>query len=284
MKEVPQDLFDYLHSRSHYFMCDLFEIRMDGGLVLRYAEYDADITLPDGRFFSSKGPGFKRTRTKLSAGVTVDNMTVRVMSDAGDQIDGVPIMHICANGGFDCAELSLYRCFMDQPGAVIGAVEMFTGEIDVDESGGLEMNWKVKSAVQRLNVSYPPRNYYPGCPYSLYDKGCGLRLADFAKTGIVIAADSCQTIRIDVPFAGNYYDQGGVEFTSGVLAGVAAPIRASANGTITLLLPLPTAPSPGDKLLISPGCDKDPVTCAAKFKNWGRNRATPYIPLPEAIL
>lgn len=168
MKQVSEELREYLHSRTVFVKCDLYELTMQNGLVFRYANYDMDVTLPDGRYFSCRGPQFKRDRTKLSSEITVDKMNVTVYVDANDKIGGTPMMHVAHNGGFDEATLAIYKCFMDTPGVVVGAVMMFSGDINVKDSGGLEMSWEIKSKVQKLNIDYPTRKYYPTCPYSLY--------------------------------------------------------------------------------------------------------------------
>lgn len=99
-------------------MCDLYELRLENGLVFRYADYDQDIRLSanDGRIFSSKGPGFKRNRIKLAAGVTVDTLNVTVYVEESDCIGNIPLLHVAHNGGLVISKLVLYRCFMDMPG------------------------------------------------------------------------------------------------------------------------------------------------------------------------
>jgi uncharacterized phage protein (TIGR02218 family) len=286
MKQVSDELREYLHSRTEFFMCDLYEITLKSGLTFRYADYGRDLTLPDGRLFSHKGPLLKRTRIKLSSGISVDKMTVTVYTDTNDIIGGAPMLQIAHNGGFDEAQLLLLRCIMDSPGVVIGAVEMFGGYIDVDSGGGLEMKWSVKSGIQKLNVEYPLRKYYPECPYSLYDAGCGLDISTYTTSGTVTGVTSAQDFTTNLTKADGYFEQGGIEWLSGALSGVAAPIKSSyqTGGRIVMLLPLDAAPAVGDVFNIYPGCDKTPDTCKSKFNNFTRNRATPYIPLKETIV
>jgi uncharacterized phage protein (TIGR02218 family) len=286
MKTASEALLTYLHTGRQFHICDLYEITLASGTVLRYAAYPQGITLGDGRVFSSSGPQFKRGRTKIQAGIAVDTLEVTMMVDASDTIGGSPVMTIAHNGGFDDALLMLYRCFMSAPGVVVEALEWFAGDINVNSGGGLTLELKVKSFVQRLNVDYPIRNYYPNCPYTLYDAGCGLDIDDYKLTGHVTAVTNSQTFSTDLTFASGHYDQGGVEFVSGDLAGIAAPIKASVStaGRLTLLIPLSEAPGIGDAFTVYPGCDKKPATCLSKFNNFNRNRATPYIPLPEAIV
>ena len=286
MKQVSPELLQYLHSRTEFFMCDLYEITLQSGLTFRYANYDMDITLPTGGFFSCKGPQFKRDRTKLSSTIEVDKMNVTVGIDQTDTIDGVPMIHIAHNGGFDEATFTLLRCFMDTPGVVVGAVEMFTGYVDIKDGGGLSMKWEIKSSVQRLNVDYPLRKYYPTCPFSIYDASCGLNLTNVLTIGTVTAVTSQQVFSTNLMFADEYYDQGGIEWLTGPLAGAAVAIKKSYNsaGTLVMLLPMETVPMPGNTFRAYPGCDKTPKTCKNKFGNFLRNRATPYVPLKEAIM
>ncbi len=309
MKKVSPELMAYLHSKKEFIICDLYEITLKSGLVFRYAAFDRTIKLQDGRVFSHKGPIFKRTRTKLTSNITVDKMTVTVACNEVDKIGGLPMMQVVHNGGFDEAQLTLYRCFLDHPSnldeglllrfvgdgdainpqndlIVIGVIEWFGGYIDVESGGGLEMRWSVKSGVQKLNVEYPLRKYYPSCPYALYDSGCGLKLSDYIATGTITAVNGIRDFNTTIVRDDGYFEQGGIEFTSGALSGVSAPIQASyqANGRIIMLIPLDTSPAVGDTFKIYPGCDKTPEKCRSKFNNFNRNRATPYIPLKETII
>jgi uncharacterized phage protein (TIGR02218 family) len=285
MKQVSAELLQYLHTRTEFHMCDLYEITLKSGLTFRYADYDMDITLPDGRVFGCKGPHFQRDRIQLSSGIAVDKLNVTVAVDATDQIGDTPMMVVAHNGGFDEATVSLLRCFMDAPGAVVGAVELFTGYADVNSGGGLAMKWEVKSSVQKLNVDYPLRKYYPTCPYSIYDGGCGVEMARYTATGTVTGVSSYQDFNTNLTKADGFYDQGGIEWLSGALAGASMPIKQSyqSGGRIVALIPLEAPPAVGDSFRIYPGCDKTPEMCESKFNNILRNRATPYIPLKETI-
>lgn len=286
MKTASAALMEYLHTRREFCMCELYEIRLLSGLIFRYANYDMPITLPDGRFFTHKGPIFTRTRTKLTSKITVDKMNVTLQVDGNDQMAGTSTMQVSHNGGFDGATLTLYRCFMDVPGVVVDILEWFGGDIDVKDGGGTEINLEVKSGVQRLNVEWPLRKYYPTCPYSLYDAGCGLNRATFEMAGTVVGVNAQQDFNTNLIFVDRYFDRGGIEWMDGPLAGSAAPVKNSysENGRLVMLIPLEAAPEAGNTFRIYPGCDKIPATCRDKFNHFLHNRATPYIPLKETIM
>lgn len=284
MKTAPNAVIDYLNNNNKFFICDLYKIVLADGKTLRYANYDVPITW-DGHVWSCTGPIFERGKTKLSGKITVDSLDVTVTTDASDKISGVTWMNLAQNGGFDNATLTLYRCFMSAPGVVIGSLVWFSGLIDPDDGGGMEMKWKIRSRMQRANVDYPFRLYYPTCPYVLYDAACGVNRSAFAVNGMVTQAGGTTQFTTNLTNASGYFEQGYIKFTSGALAGSTGPIKTSIyNGVILMLAGFDSAPQPGDTFIAYPGCNKTPTTCRNKFNNWQRNRATPFIPLKETIL
>jgi uncharacterized phage protein (TIGR02218 family) len=286
MKEASPALIAFLNSANEIHKCDLYEITLQGGTVLRYADYDADITLPDGRLFTSTGPIFTRGRTKLTSKIEVDSMSVTVCADASDVVGSATWMTAAQYGAFDEANLTLYKCFMSSPRVVVDALEWFGGYVDVEGGGGLEMSWKVKSLMQKLNVDYPTRKFYPTCPYSLYDANCGVDINDYMMNGTVTQVISKQEIYTNLTFGNGYYDLGGVEFISSNLMGAQMSVKQSysANGRIVFIVALDGLPSVGDTFHIYPGCAKTPAVCSTKFGNQARNRSTPYIPLKETVV
>lgn len=290
MKNVSQELKAFLDTSKNFYACDLYELTLKSGVVYRYADYDRPIVLSGGRLFSaSNRPIFKRGKLKASSTIEVDKLTVTLYVGAEDKIGGVPILRAAHSGALDDSTLTLYRCFMSAPGVVVGAVEMFGGQLEIKSGGGLELALEVKSAVQRLNVDYPFQKYYPTCPWSLYGAGCGLSIENWKRAGTVVYIDGASLIRVSVlSESDGYYNEGGVEFISGALAGIIAPIRrswdVSGNTKIEFLMPLAAAPAYGDTVKIYPGCDKTPATCENKFNNYLRNRATPFVPLKETLV
>ena len=285
MKICSETLKTYLATATEFFRCDLYEITLRSGTVLRYADYDQQITLADERVFLATGPQFQRGQTKLTAKIEVDSLDVSVFVESTDLIGSISWMKAAQLGLFDDADLTLYKCFMSSPGVVVEALEWFSGYVDVKTGGGLEMEWKINSYMQRLNVDYPVRRYYPTCPYSLYDYNCGAVIGSFTTAGHVVTAVSKKEITTDLTFADDYYDLGGLTFTSGALSGVSIAIEKSyhTNGRLVLIISLDALPTAGDHFNVYPGCDKTPEMCNSKFNNVVYNRSTPFIPLKETI-
>lgn len=280
MKQASQNLINYLASTTDFHMCDLYEFELFSGAIFRYADYDEDIKLSDGRLFLANGMGFERDNLSLTASEVIDSLSVELFIDSTDKMNGTRIIELARNGGFDDAKLTLYRCFMSAPGKVFDVLELFSGEIETPEGGGTKLSLTVNSLANKLNNNFPVRCYYPTCPFSLYDNMCGVKLSAYTKTGTVTSATK-KIIHSNLTFANGYYEQGGLEFTTGILAGSAHAIRYSNDNTFELLIEAESSPNIGDTFIVYPGCNKTPQMCRAKFNNFLKNRATPFIPIKE---
>lgn len=283
MMKASPELVNYLHTRTNFIYWELYEIFLAGGITLRYTDYDRDIQLPDGRYFSSKSAQPQRTKTKLSGSINVDEMSVTLLIDNNDTILGTPLLHAAQSGALDGAVMSVSQCYFEDDGSIVGTLGVFAGEIDVEQGGGVELKLKVRSSVYKLNAKLPLRLYYPHCPYTLYDEGCGLNRENYLVAG-TITSSAIQSFGVSINNPAGWFDQGGIIFTSGKLVGVEAAVRSYILGQVTTLIALPELPKIGDAFLIYPGCNKQPDTCKNKFNNFNRNRATPYIPMPEAVI
>ena len=82
----------------------------------------------------------------------------------------------------------------------------------------------------------------------------------------------------------DWFDDGYIEFTSGVLDGQSFEIRSWDGTTLTLYLPLPAVPASGDTFSIEPGCNHTVYDCNYKFGNIVNNHSEPFTPGADAIL
>lgn len=283
MKEVNEVLRNHLNNDKYFMSCDLYELRLRSGVTYYWADSDADVSY-NGQIYKSDGPIIVRDKIATNSTVSVDKMSVSISTNEQDKIGGVPIMAVAHNGGFDGAQMTLKRAFFDDDYTIIGAVGLFTGLCEVSQGGGLTLKLNVKSIVQKLNIEYPNRRYYPQCPFSVYSKECGVDISKFRKSGKVTALGSGpNSIRIDLQFANGYYTAGGIDWITGPLAGQSTQILQSVDGVILYMSALEVSPRVGDQFYIYAGCNKTPTECKNKFNNWNRNRATPYVPLKESI-
>lgn len=282
MKEVGQILSNHLSTSQSFLSCDLYELKLKSGISYYWADTDADVNY-GGHTYKGDGPIITREKIATNSTVSVDKLSVTITASQSDQIGGVPVLEVAHNGGLDGATLDLRRAFFDDAGKVIECIDLFHGICEVTQGGGFLLKISAKSVVQKLNIEYPNRRYYPQCPYSIYSKECGVDIKSYRKKAKVTAVTGTNTVQIDIPFEDGYYTAGGMEWISGPLAGQATQIMDSKNGTIIYMSATNTSLRIGDVAYIYPGCDKTPTTCKNKFNNFSRNRATPYVPLKETI-
>ena len=282
MKEVGQILSNHLSTSQSFLSCDLYELKLKSGISYYWADTDADVNY-GGHTYKGDGPIITREKIATNSTVSVDKLSVTITASQNDQIGGVPVLEVAHNGGLDGATLDLRRAFFNDAGKVIECIDLFHGICEVTQGGGFILKISAKSVVQKLNIEYPNRRYYPQCPYSIYSKECGVDVTKYRKRVTVTAVTGTNTVQIDIPFEDGYYTAGGMEWISGPLAGQATQIMDSKNSTIIYMSATNTTPNVGDVAYIYPGCDKTPATCKAKFNNFSRNRATPYVPLKETI-
>ena len=282
MKEVGQILSNHLSTSQSFLSCDLFELKLKSGISYYWADTDVDVN-DGGHTYKGDGPIITRGKIATNSTVSVDKLSVTITASQNDQIGGVPVLEVAHNGGLDGATLDLRRAFFDDAGKVIECIDLFHGICEVSQGGGFILKISAKSVVQKLNIEYPNRRYYPQCPYSIYSKECDVDIKAYRKKAKVTAVTGTNTVQIDIPFEDGYYTAGGMEWISGPLAGQATQIMDSKNSTIIYMSATNTSPRVGDVAYIYPGCDKTPTTCKNKFNNFSRNRATPYVPLKETI-
>ena len=178
MKDVSAELAIHLNTEQTFTSCDLYELVLANGNAYRYADCDCDIVL-DSRIYRHDALIIRRQQISLEGQVTVDTLAVTIYADgnhAEDTIESMPIMAAAHSGVLDGAKLSLKRAFFretgDLPGAsVIGTIGLFSGDVEIKNSGGMKLDLTIKSKTQGLNKEFPLRKYYPQGAYTTAASG-----------------------------------------------------------------------------------------------------------------
>ena len=173
MKDVGAALAAHLNTEKNFTSCDLYELVLANGDTYRYADTDCDVSF-DGKTYRHDALLLKRQQIKLQSEVTVDTLTVSIATDAAhaaDQIGGVHLMASAHSGVLDGATLSLKRCFFTVaaglPAATaVGVVQLFAGDVEIKNSGGIKLELTVKAKTQGLSQEFPRRKYYPQGAYT----------------------------------------------------------------------------------------------------------------------
>jgi uncharacterized phage protein (TIGR02218 family) len=279
MKSASAPLLALLAARK-FVMTDLYTITLvDGVTTLRYTSADTDIKWNGNSF---KSLPLKRGSARTVIGVTVDTLDFSVYPRGSDLVQGLGFLNAARSGIFDGAWLQLERGFGSVWPAVVGTLIQFYGRVSELSAGRTSADFKIKSALELLDVQMPRNVYQAVCLHTLYDSGCAALKSSFMVTGT--ASGTCTTTSFGSgrTEAAGYFDQGVLKFTSGINTGLSRTVKAyDATHKFSFALPWPAAPAVGDAFTVYPGCDKTKDTCRAKFNNLGRFKGYPYIPVPE---
>lgn len=286
MKTLSPTLLTHLQGGGPFTMADLHTITMASGTILRWTDYDVDITHPiTGYTHSASGPVLKRGKTRTIIGVEVGTLDVSIYPQASDLINGISLLAAARGGAFDGATLTLERAFLSPAPIALGVVPLFVNGRFADlQIGRTELQARINSSTESLAVQLPRNLFQPGCIHTLYDSGCGLARATLAAASTIATGSTDVLILSGLGQAAGYFDRGYIRFTGGALDGVRRTIKLHTTGSLLLFSPLPSAPTVGASFSAYPGCDKLQATCTTKFSNVINFRGAPYIPTPETAV
>ncbi|MEO8804636.1 MAG: DUF2163 domain-containing protein [Burkholderiaceae bacterium] len=265
-------------------VADLYTFTLLGGQVLRYTSND--VALPVNGNTWLVGPILKRSKTRLSVGISVDQLKVQLSAAPTITVNGVPMMQFITRGGLANARLQVDRLFANAAGVATGVLPVFTGRV-ADISGGRhEKNISVKSDTELLDVMIPRDVYQAGCKNTLFDGRCGLARAGLTVAGSATGASDAPRTSFAhaLAQAAGYFSLGVVTFTAGPNTGIGRTVRNHTSGLLTTVQPWPFAVTAGDAFTVTPGCDKQQATCSGKFSNLVRFRGEPYVPAPDTVI
>lgn len=165
MKEATNALITYLNTQKHITACDIYTLKLQNGNVYRFADFDTDVSY-GGYTYSHTLMGIpKRQQIKTQSQVTVDSMTVEIYNTQSDMVESVPLNKAAHDGLLDRSVLSLSRCYFSGQ-TVLGAVQLFSGIVEIKQCGGLSIQITAKAKTQGLNMEFPVRKYYPQGVYT----------------------------------------------------------------------------------------------------------------------
>lgn len=283
MKTASAEMIALLNSGQEFLIADLYTFTLAGGFVARYTGADMPLTV-DGNTFAV-GPLISRSRIFQKVGLEVQTMDMAINADNSMLLNGKPWLQAARAGDLDGTAVLVERTFMPAWGDTsAGKIWMFSGNISELKVTRTKAEFKVKSALEKLNIQWPRNLYQPGCLHTLYDTGCTLSKASFGTASSITALSSVTQIYCGLTQADDYFSLGTITFSSGANSGISRTIKRYVRGVVTLALPLLTAPALGDTFTAYAGCDKQKSTCQAKFNNLNNFRGYPFVPVPDTVL
>ncbi|QIB35100.1 DUF2163 domain-containing protein [Ancylobacter pratisalsi] len=250
------------------------------GVVIGLTEHDEDLVVDGTLFRAGGGVGGSEDRSTLGFAVGGGELSAALTSELIEEGDLLA-------GRFDGASVELLIADWNVPADFILLRRGTIGEVR-RENGAFVA--ELRSLATQLNV-VRGRLFTAGCDADLGDARCAVALGSpaYRGTGNISAVEGAGLFvasGLD-GFAGGWFTQGRLEFTSGANAGFACEVKSHrADGGVRLDLwqRPPEALAPGDAFTVSAGCDKRFETCRDRFANTLNFRGFPHMPGNDAVL
>ena len=165
MKTVSDELTAYLNQEKNMVSCDLFVLQLADGTMYYFTNADCNIVY-GGNTYRHDQLLIKRQQVKLHDTVVVDTMTIAIYADGAVNLGTKGIKIAAHDGTLDRAKMLVYRAFFDSDNAILGAMGIFCGNVEVKKCGGLFLELTVKAQTQGLSQEFPRRKYYPQGAYT----------------------------------------------------------------------------------------------------------------------
>ncbi len=196
MKDVTEALEKYLNEKHEIQCCDLYDLNVETGSHYYFTNADRDISY-GGHLYEHNRFILERDQIQLLNQVQVDSLTVTISAGIADKITVAdlkgnateePFLKAVNDGYFDRARLKLSCCFFNPINdtslpAIVGAIDMFEGLCDVEQAGGMYVQFSIKSKTTGLNMQFPLRRYYPQGAYSIV--GNGVAASDSSQNCVI---------------------------------------------------------------------------------------------------
>ena len=292
--KVSRQFIAWLLQSNRAIMGHLYQFTSNSGANDYFTDLDIDVNY-GGHVWKSDSLRFEGLQRKVNIGLSVDEQTLKVWASPTDTLFGSNFLSGAEQGLLDGATIVRYRIVWafvtgnaasDVALAPLAVWTLFTGYTSAIAKGGAShIEFKVKSALTKLNVNMPRNYYQPGCLWTLFDAGCTLVKASFAVTGTVAAGPTANVIPVSGGIAIatgadgiQQYQQGRLQFTSGVNSGLQVLIDNNDASNLYLAYRLNAVPSAGDTITFYPGCSKAYTTCSLKYSNQANFRGFDKVP------
>jgi len=309
MKTAPAGLIALLATGVFVF-CDLYELTLTTGQVLRYTTADVDVVYAGNTYSSAlyfdqadnKAVGHWKT------GLDVDTWQVHAMPVGVDPVTGAaypvsigntPWLASVAGGSLSGSAGRVHRAywpswpqpwtspllvFSDASGAFV-LVDYFAGRMAAVDIMRNQAVLSINSWLDQFSLLIPRNTWQSPCRWTLFDAGCQLSQASFSSVGTALAGSTqSQIVTTGFGHVAGYYSLGQLTMTSGLNAGFRRMVKSFDAVNMFLIAPFPFAVAPGDGFTAYPGCDKLRSTCISKFNNEVNFGGFDLIPAAETAI
>lgn len=274
MRTIPPALKTHL-DRDATTVCHAWRVIRRDGVVLGFTEHDNDITFDGTTFLAASGFSASAAEEEVGLPAATSEVSGGFSSAAITEDD-------LERGRYDGARVEVFLVNWALPEQHMMLKVQEIGEVSRDAG---RFQAELRSFASRLNEPQG-RVYGRRCDAAVGDNRCGvdLSLPQFRADGVVVSVpDASRLLLSGVRSVDDgFFRLGTATFVDGENQGqrfdIDAHVRVGDLMEVTLWLPLERAPSPGDRLVLTAGCDKSFATCRSKFSNRLNFRGFPHMP------
>lgn len=218
----------------------------------------------------------KRTSIKSEEGTIINELEVGL-----DNVD-LAFRSLIASGAFNRKRCVLKLVFVGFLTSADNYVILYDGYLDAPKGDDHWVTLTLKP-FPIFEREYPRRLFQVGCNFTFCDDQCGLTLTDYDMQ-LTVAAGSTDVL---INFTGgtpdeDYFSPGYILMTSGDLDTQNRPIASNTTSSITLRIPLESAPEVGDTFTAQKLCSKSTDSCIG-FNNYLNYGGFPSVPLEPVL-
>lgn len=277
-----------LQEQRHHII--LYKVALKSGVTYYFSSSGEDITATiqvdqNGTTETHQfvAIGSKQEKAKVSADVSVDQLTVTVPNvPLQYNAQQVLVGTLALGGVFDNATVDIHKWDAQNPqAACFWAHEWLIQDCSVTRTG---VTFKLQSWWAILKKQAPRMIYSALCNWSTFDPQCGLVRASFEITYAVLTGSTKSQLLVTTPSTPQnqpdggtlpnglgYYTLGQAVCVTGPNVGQKRTIKSQAisgtTSTLVLFQDFLFDPEVGDTFTLVPGDDKTIQTCAGKFDN-----------------
>jgi len=269
MKSLPPALQTHLSSGTTT-LCWCWKITRRDAAVLGFTDHDVQLSF--GGVIYAAATGFTAGEVKSSADLSVDNLSVIGALSSASLNE-----HDLAAGLFDNATIEIWRVNWAAPEQ---RVLMRSGSLGEVKRGRTAFEAEVRGLAHALGQPIG-RIFGHGCDAVLGDRRCTRAITPVAAATATVTDARRFTALGFAAYAGGWFTNGKLTFTSGANAGRAMEVKrhtlSGAVATFELWQAMSEPIAAGDSFTVTPGCDHSFATCKTKFSNAANFRGFPYM-------
>ncbi|KAB7741591.1 DUF2163 domain-containing protein [Parvibaculum sedimenti] len=262
-------------------LCNCWKLTRGDGRVMGFTDHDGDLAF--GGVTYEAAAGFTASAIESSAGLAVDNLDLAGALDS-ERLDEGDL----AAGIYDDASVEIWRVNWQAPEQ---RVLMRKGNLGQVSRGATGFTAELRGLAHRLNQPVG-RLFQYGCDADLGDERCGVALAsvEMRGEGVVLSIEENRIVTASGlgAFDEGWFERGRLVFTSGGNTGAGCEVKLHSltvdGAVIELWQAMAREIAPGDAFAVTAGCDKQFVTCRAKFGNETNFRGFPHMPGNDYVI